>query len=305
MCTFIYSRDYLCDIGEHVFPVEKFRLIYERLRSEPEFEGARFIEPSPVTPEDLALVHTRQYIDDLLNYRATTRTVRSELPVSKEVIDAHLLAAGGTLSAARVALREGAAMNLNGGYHHCFPDHAEGFCYVNDVAITLRKMLSEGAINRAAIIDCDLHQGNGNAFIFRNEPRVFTFSIHQENNYPVKQKSDLDIGLADGTGDEEYLRLLRRHVPQILSDAKPDLVVYLAGADPYEGDQLGGLALTIGGLRERDEFVISECAARDIPVCILLAGGYAVDTADTVEIHMNTCRAMRKKVCRAGKNGGA
>jgi len=296
MLTFIYSPAYYCDIGPHVFPVVKFGLVHDRLRSDPLFAGVEFLAPDAVTRSDLSLVHTPQYIDDILNLRMTTRTLTSELPMSKEIIDAYLIGTGGTVLASRSALEHGgAAMNLTGGFHHCFPDHAEGFCYVNDVAIAIRKLQREALVERAVVIDCDLHQGNGTAFIFRGDETVFTFSIHQEHLYPVKEESDLDIGLPGLTRDEAYLQYLHDHIPRILDDMRPQLTFYLAGADPYAGDQLGSLRLTLHGLKRRDQYVLGQCAERGIPVAVVMAGGYAVDTADTTEIHYNTCRALIDK----------
>jgi len=315
MVTFVYSPLYYCDIGQHVFPVEKFRLLYERLKADPAFANARFLAPPPTSPEDLRLVHTKEYIDDILSYRHTKLTRDSELPISEQIINAYIIGTGGTILAAGAALglpdargrdapsgrlyrnpcapgSVNAGMNLTGGFHHAFPDHAEGFCYINDVAVAIRKLQLEQKIKRAFVVDCDLHQGNGTAYIFRNDADVFTFSIHQENLYPRKQKSTLDIGLANHTGDEEYLGLLERHVPGIMERFKPDIVFYLAGADPYEGDQLGSLRLTMKGLRRRDELVFRECAKHAVPVCVVVAGGYAFRTEDTIEIHVNTCRAL-------------
>ena len=298
MVTFVYSPEDYCDIGQHVFPVEKFRLLYERLKGDPAFAQARFLAPTPVSREDLRLVHTKEYIDDIFSYRHTELTGDSELPISEQIINAYVIGAGGTILAAAEALassgkgKAAAGMNLTGGFHHAFADHAEGFCYINDVAVAIRKLQFEGKIKRAFVVDCDLHQGNGTAHIFRSDPSVFTFSIHQEDLYPHKQKSTLDIGLANDTGDEEYLGLLERHVPGIMDKFKPDLVFYLAGADPYEDDQLGSLRLTMKGLRQRDEIVFGACARQAVPVCVVVAGGYALHTQDTIEIHANTCRAL-------------
>jgi len=289
---FVYSPEYYCDIGPHVFPTAKFRLTYEALLAEGRVGGKRMFEPEPIGAADLGLVHTSEYLSDLFNYSHSPRTISSELPISKQIVDAHLLATGGTLLAARSALEAGAAMNLNGGFHHAFPDRAEGFCYVNDCAVAVRTLQREGRIGRAAVVDCDLHQGNGTAFIFKGDPTVFTFSIHQERLYPIKQKSDLDIGLDERTGDEEYLAHIREHVPRILDSHEPDLVFYLAGADPYREDQLGDLGLTIEGLRARDQLVAEACAARGIPLAAVMAGGYARDTRDTVQIHLNTCHVL-------------
>jgi acetoin utilization deacetylase AcuC-like enzyme len=205
------------------------------------------------------------------------------------IVRAFLWGAGGSIVAARLALeRGGPAMNVGGGLHHAFPDHADGFCYINDVALAGRKMQEEGRFERAAVLDCALHQGNGTAVMFHADPTVFTFSIHEEYLYPVKQRSDVDVGLPPHGGDDVYLPPLRQYVPEILDGHRPDFVAYVAGADPYAGDQLGTLQLTFEGLIERDRLVLGACRERDIPVVILLAGGYASRTEDTVIIHANT-----------------
>lgn len=283
----VYSEDYYGDLKGHIFPIEKYRLIYETLRD----EGClgEVLGPVAAAREQLALVHTPEYLDDLYAARLTPRTARSEIIINEEVMPGFILGAGGSIVAMRAALqRGGPAMNCGGGLHHAFPDYAEGFCYVNDVALAVRVAQQEGLAQRWAVIDVDLHQGNGTAYIFRDDTEVFTFSIHQENLYPVKQKSDLDIGLDDNTGDEEYLDKLGEAIPRILDEHKPEAVVYVAGADPYVGDQLGSLRLSFEGLIERDRLVLGACAERGLPVVILLAGGYAVNTMDTVRVHVNT-----------------
>lgn len=289
MTTLVYSSEYYCDIGQHVFPTEKYQLIYEMLEKNEKLEEIKHLWPRPLTGEELALVHTKQYLDDALNARLTPATFSSELPVKKDVIDAFLLSSGGTLVAAEGAVKEKTGINLGGGYHHAFADHAEGFCYFNDVAIAARSLMTNEKASRIAIVDCDLHQGNGTAHIFRDEPDVFTFSIHQERNYPVKQKSDLDIGLDDGVGDDEYLEKLQEAIEIIDKKFGPDFVFYLAGADPYHEDQLGALQLTHEGFGQRDDLVIGTFCGNDIPVCVVLAGGYSRDVWDTVMIHYNTC----------------
>jgi len=290
MLKFIFSEKYYADIGVHVFPIKKYLLIHPKLVTEGVITEQNTVEPKVASVEDLRLVHTRQYINDLLGLRWTPSTMRSELPISRGILEAYLLATGGTILAAQRAMEDGMAVNIGGGFHHAFPDHAEGFCYINDIAIALRRLQQEKVIRKAAVVDCDLHQGNGTAYIFQNDPSVFTFSIHQENNYPLKQKSDLDIGLDDYANDDEYMRHIQRVVPQILDEFQPDFLLYVAGADPYMDDQLGGLSLSIDGLKQRDKFVISACIEHKIPIAIVLAGGYAVKTEDTVEIHCNTCR---------------
>jgi acetoin utilization deacetylase AcuC-like enzyme len=291
MTSIVYSDRYYCDIGPHVFPTEKYYLLYQKLKENGKLasDNVEVIEPRPATRDELALVHDDAYLDDALNARSTSATIRSELPVEEDVIDAFLLSTGGTIMASEYAANGGRGINLGGGYHHAFADHAEGFCYFNDVAIAARKLQSEGKAARVAIVDCDLHQGNGTAHIFRQNPSVFTFSIHQEHNYPIKQQSDLDIGLDDGVGDEEYLERLGAALEPILYDFKPDYAFYLAGADPFVEDQLGALRLTHDGFRRRDDLVIGGFRGNAIPLCVVLAGGYSRDVSDTVDIHYETC----------------
>jgi acetoin utilization deacetylase AcuC-like enzyme len=295
--VFAYSDKIYADIGEHVFPIEKYGLVRQRLIDEGVLTSDDFVEPQIATDEDLLLVHTPGYVRDLRELLWTERTMRSELPLTADIRDSYLLGTGGTILACQKALDCRVAVNLSGGFHHAFPDHAEGFCYTNDVAIGVRRLQRDNNVNRFLIVDCDLHQGNGTAYIFQKDPEVFTFSIHQENNYPIKEKSDLDIGLANRTDDATYLALLREHVPGIIEDFAPEFVIYLAGADPYEKDQLGGLSLTIDGLQQRDEFVMGECVKRNIPVTVLLAGGYAFNTDDTVTIHCSTCKVAYNMWC--------
>jgi len=291
-CTFVYSPDYCCDIGAHVFPTEKYRLVHQALLEDGDIPAERFLAPEACSREDLLLVHSEEYVRDLLAFQHTARTRSSELPISEPIIRANLLGTGGTILCCRRALRDGLSMNLAGGFHHAFADHAEGFCYLNDIAIAIRRVRADGRAERVAVVDLDVHQGNGTAFIFLSDPSVFTFSMHQENLYPAKQPGMLDVALEDGLGDEDYLRLLDAHLPEVLDAFRPDLVVYLAGADTLKGDQLGGLALTLDGLRKRDERVIGNCLRRKIPVAGVLGGGYARNTQDTVRAHHATCRVM-------------
>lgn len=286
---YVYNEGYFADIGPHVFPVAKYRETHRQLAESRDLGPQYFITPEPASLLEVSLVHTRAYLEDLMGYRHTHRTLSSELPISREIIDASLLTTGGTITAYRSALEHKIAMNLGGGFHHAFPDHAEGFCYINDVAVGVKVLKRDAGLEKIAIIDCDLHQGNGTAFIFQQEPSVFTFSIHQQMLYPPKQKSDLDIGLEDFVTDEEYLAKLKPAVERILGDFRPQFVVYLAGADPYREDQLGALNLSIEGLRTRDQFVISSCLSNQVSCAVLLAGGYAWRLKDTVKIHLNTC----------------
>jgi acetoin utilization deacetylase AcuC-like enzyme len=269
--------------------MEKFGLVRADLTASGAIATTDVLEPAPATRAELALVHTEAYLDDLFGLRHTQRTATSELPLSAGIVAAYALAAGGTIRAAREALRRGAAINLGGGFHHAFADLASGFCYLNDLAIALRVLIHEGVVTRAAVVDVDLHQGNGTARIFRDDPAVFTFSIHQEHLYPVKERSSLDIGLDDFTGDEEYLSRLAGGLEHVWAH-RPELVLVQAGADPFEDDQLGSLRLTFAGLERRDRMVLEGCAARGIPFVVTLGGGYARRLADLVRIHATTCR---------------
>jgi acetoin utilization deacetylase AcuC-like enzyme len=299
----VYSPDYECDIGVHVFPVVKFRLLRDRLLADGDVAEAEILAPEPASREELLRVHTAEYLDDLEQLRWTPRTLWSELPLERDVVRAYALAAGGTLLAAREARERGMGVNLGGGFHHAFPDRAEGFCYLNDLAVAIRGLQAERRVRRAAVVDCDVHQGNGTAHVFRDDPDVFTLSLHQERNYPVpKERSDLDIGFENGTGDAEYLAALRGALERVW-EARPEIVLYQAGADPYAADRLGGLALSFEGLEERDRLVLEGAAEHGIPAVVTLGGGYAQRVEDTVDIHLRTCRlALRLARDRAGRS---
>lgn len=286
----VYSKNYYVDIGQHVFPTIKYRLIHKKLIEEDGFKETDFIEPNPATDADILLVHTREYLDKLKDGTLTQSEIMTlELPYSEELVRASYLCAGGTIEAARVALREGVGIHVGGGFHHAFHDHGEGFCVLNDIGIGIRKMQELEKINKAFVIDCDLHQGNGTAAIFKDDDSVFTFSMHQESNYPFfKPKSSMDLGLRDRIKDDEYLGHLRKNVPEIISRFKPELIVYVAGADPYKEDILGNLSLSIDGLKKRDRIVFEYAKNYGIPIVSVLAGGYAMDYNDTVKIHYNT-----------------
>ncbi|MBX7220652.1 MAG: histone deacetylase [Blastocatellia bacterium] len=288
-----YATGYFVEIGEtHVFPMHKFPLIHQQLLAEGTIHSSRVIEPDLARPEDILLVHTRDYWTRLSQGQLTSQEIRKlGLPWSPALVRRSQLATQGTLNAARYALAEGIAGNIAGGTHHAFPDHGEGFCVLNDIAVAVRVLQREGDVERVALIDCDVHQGNGNAAIFAGEAEVFTFSMHGANNYPLRKlTSTLDVELPDGTTDEPYLKLLEASLEQIFSCFKPDLVFYLAGVDPYYKDRFGKLALTIRGLRERDRLVFKACQRAGVPVTITLSGGYAIPTDDTVEAHCNTFR---------------
>ena len=284
----VYSPEYECDIGHHVFPTQKFRLVRDGLIAAGRLDGGDIVCPDAAPREDLLLVHTAEYLDDLEQLRWTFRTRMSELPLTAEIVRAYVVAAGGTTRAAHEALTRRFAVHLGGGFHHAFADLASGFCYINDLAVAIRVLHRDGCIRRAAVVDCDLHQGNGTAHVFRDDPTVFTFSIHQEHLYPVKERGSLDIGLENGAGDEEFNRRLAGALPDVWAH-RPDIVLYQAGADPYEDDQLGALRLTIEGLRARDRLVLEGCAEHAIPAVVTLGGGYARRVSDTVRIHQNTC----------------
>jgi acetoin utilization deacetylase AcuC-like enzyme len=289
----VYHPDYDLHLGDHIFPSQKYRLVRERLLAEGLATPDDFVQPEPASDEDVLLVHEPGWIQRLktgtLDFQ---ELLRLEIPYSRKMVRAVFLATGGSILAARLALEGGVAFNLSGGFHHAFPDHGEGFCAIHDVAVALRRLQRDGLIRRAMVVDCDVHQGNGTAYIFRADPSVFTISIHQYNNYPsLKPPSDIDIHLPDETGDEEYLELLSQAYLKALDDFRPDLVAYVAGADPYELDQLGGLSLTLEGLKERDRLVFQAALDHGAAVFVTLAGGYAVNVDDTVTIHVNTVKA--------------
>jgi len=293
MARFVYSPRYYCDIGDHVFRTEKYALLHDRMVRSGTARAEDFLVPEPATRGDLELVHTPRYLDDLFGYRHTARTACSEMPISRHIVEAFALGAGGTMLACCTAVREHTfAMNLAGGFHHAFADWAEGFCYINDVALGARKLRHEGLVERAMVVDCDLHQGNGTAHLFRDEPEVFTFSIHEEAIYPIKRRSDLDVGLPGRGSGERSLDGRRRHLLPALDAHRPEFVLYVAGADPYAEDQLGSLRLSIQDLKHRDELVIGACTERGIPAAVVLAGGYAPRVEDTVAIHYGTALTL-------------
>lgn len=275
----------------HVFLLGKYSRAGDALRAHG-IPAAAFASPAEMTWEELASVHTPEYLADLRGGRHTSRTIPSEIDLTPAIIDAFRRMAAGTVAAARAAMRLGAAMNLGGGFHHAFRDRPEGFCYLNDIALAIEALRRDGAARRFAVVDCDVHQGNGTAAIYRDDPDVFTLSLHQENNYPAKQRSTLDIGLDDGVADVEYLRLLKDALDGPVARHAPEAVCYVAGADTYEDDQLGGLALTKEGHRLRDRMVLDGFASRNVPVFVTLAGGYARDIRDTVDIYAATGREV-------------
>ena len=300
----VYSDQYDLNLGNHVFPSTKYRLIKERLLQEKLIRPGDIVEPSPASDDDVALVHDRDYIWKLKNAKLShVEILRMEVPYSPELVRAVWLSAGGSILAGRLALEDGLGVNIGGGFHHAFPDHGEGFCVIHDVAIAIRRLQKDGLVERAMTVDCDVHQGNGTAAIFGGDDSVYTISLHQENNYPYpKPPSNLDVDLQNGVQDTEYLAALEDSLDKALGEFDPQVVFYLAGADPYREDQLGGLKLTLQGLEHRDRILFEKLRARRIPVVVTLAGGYARHVADTVRIHCNTIKVAMDF---AGKGSGA
>jgi acetoin utilization deacetylase AcuC-like enzyme len=327
----IYSDGYYLPIGQHVFPAQKYRLIYQRLISTGLADQSDFLEPKPAADRDILLVHTSEYVYRLqYGMLSAAEELAMEIPYSEELVDAFWLAAGGSILAANKALEDRVAFNIGGGFHHAFPNHGEGFCMIHDVAVAIRRLQKDGKINRAMTVDCDVHQGNGTAAIFGNrqtvarslpswgatlpevaktsiaeaelpgakptdQEDVFTISLHQANNYPaIKPPSSIDVNLPDHTSDDQYLAWLDNALSSGLRQFTPDLLCYVAGADPYKDDQLGGLDLTIEGLKRRDELVFRAARAKDIPVMVTYAGGYANHVEDTITIHCNTIAAAKE-----------
>ncbi len=327
----IYSDAYYLPIGDHVFPAEKYRRVHDRLIATGVAEAGDFLEPQRATDLDILLVHTPEYVQKLKTGTLSSReAMELEVPFSEQLVKAFWLAAGGSILAARQCLTDKVCINIGGGFHHAFPDHGEGFCMIHDVAVAIRRLQRDDQIRTAMIVDCDVHHGNGTAAIFagtRTEsvplpsvsspmlsstaaaktgvPKakmrgahagdVFTISLHQHNNYPMfKPPSSIDVDLPDGTGDADYLAWLDNALSSGLRQFESDLLCYIAGADPYREDQLGGLSLSIEGLKKRDELVFRVARARDIPVMVTFAGGYARNVEDTVTIHSNTVLAAKE-----------
>lgn len=318
----IYSDAYYLPIGEHVFPAEKYRRIRDRLIATGVAGTEDFLEPRPASDQDILLVHKPEYVQKLKTGTLSQREeMEMEVPYSRELADAFWLAAGGSILAARQSLTDKVCISIGGGFHHAFPDHGEGFCMIHDVAVAIRRLQRDDLIRTAMTVDCDVHQGNGTAAIFAGtrtassllpsvssstlqHPEgtarggkmrqahagdVFTVSLHQHNNYPLwKPPSSIDVDLPDGVGDDDYIAWLDNALSSGLRQFEPDLICYIAGADPYKEDQLGGLNLTIKGLKRRDELVFQVARARGIPVMVTFAGGYALNVEDTVTIHCNT-----------------
>lgn len=288
-----YSDTFVLPLPEaHRFPMGKYSRLRERLLDEGVLAATDLAVAPPAAWEDLTLVHTPAYVEAVATGQLSPEMQRRiGFPWSEAMVERSRRSVGATIAAARAALHDGVSANLAGGTHHAFRDRGEGFCVFNDVAVGACVLLRDLLIRRAVVIDCDVHQGNGTAAIFADDSRVFTLSFHGANNFPFhKEASDLDVSFGDGASDDEYLEALARHVPAVLDHEKPDLVFYVAGADPYEGDRLGRLKLTIDGLRERDRVVFAACRRRGMAVAISMSGGYAPDVETIVRIHANTIR---------------
>jgi acetoin utilization deacetylase AcuC-like enzyme len=296
----IYDHRYDLNLGEHVFPSQKYRLVYEELLQRGIADSGDFLSPRPAADADVLRVHSAEYVRKLKTGSLShAEVLQLEVPYSQELIDAVWLAAGGSILAGQCALRDSWAANIGGGFHHACPDHGEGFCVIHDVAIAIRRLQFDAAIERAMVVDTDVHQGNGTAAIFGGDNNVFTLSIHQEHNYPfVKPPSTVDVNLPDEVGDDAYVSILEEHLREAFSDFSPQIIFYIAGADPYREDQLGGLALTMEGLGRRDELVMDYARRHKCPVVITLAGGYARRVQDTVAIHVGTMLAARDAAVR-------
>jgi acetoin utilization deacetylase AcuC-like enzyme len=287
----VYHPGYDLNLGEHVFPSRKYRLIHDQLLDEGVAEPSDFVEPQPASDDDVLRVHDAGWVNRLKTGTLSEEEIlRLEIRYSRAMVEGFWLATGGTILAARNAMQSRIGFNIGGGFHHAFPGHGEGFCAIHDVAVAIRALQHEKIIERAMVVDCDVHHGNGTAAIFAGDRTVLTLSLHQFNNYPSeKPASTIDVHLRDGIGDEEYLQRLRGALDLALSFS-PHLLVYVAGADPYREDQLGGLSLTMEGLKRRDRLVFETALQRNVPVAVTLAGGYARNTADTVTIHINTVK---------------
>ena len=316
----VYHEGYYLPLGAHVFPAQKYRLIYKRLMEDEIAGEDDFIRPGPAKDDDILLVHSHDYVERLRSGMITPQEeLQMEVPYSPELVEAFWLAAGGSILAAQHAVKDGICFNIGGGFHHACPGHGEGFCVIHDVAVAIRRAQLDGLVKNVMVVDCDVHHGNGTATIFpprrttsaplpsgymvqrdssaSSSGSVFTISLHQQHNYPVhKPPSAIDVNVPDGTTDQEYLAWLDNALSSGLRQFTPDLLCYVAGADPYKEDQLGGLALTIEGLKERDRKIFRIAYAKGIPVMVTYAGGYARHVKDTVIIHCNTVIAANESI---------
>jgi len=298
-----YSDHFVVPLpDDHRFPMSKYSLLRTRALEEGALLQEDLHVPEAARDDQIQRVHTGEYLARLVEGRLSEREMRRiGFPWSPELVERSRRSVGGTIAACRTALAEGISANLAGGTHHAYPDHGEGYCVLNDTAVAARVMQSEGRVKRVLILDCDVHQGNGTAATFRDDPSVFTFSIHGQKNFPFhKEPSDLDIGLEDGCGDACFLDHLREGLTQALELARAELVIYIAGADPFEGDRLGRLSLTKGGLAARDRLVFDCCQQSGLPAAVVMGGGYAKVIEDIVDIHLETLRIATGRWVQTG-----
>lgn len=305
----IYHERYDLNLGAHVFPSQKYRFIENKLAKDGIAESGDFLRPEAAHDADILRVHSQEWVSKLKTGTLTFSDVmKLEVPYSPELVSAFWLAAGGTILAAQSAMRDGFGCNIGGGFHHAHRAHGEGFCAIHDVAVAIRRLQADGAIRKAMVVDTDVHHGNGTAAIFAKDDSVFTLSIHQLNNYPAhKPPSNVDLDMEDGVGDKKYLETLLPAVRAAMDSFAAEIVFYVGGADPYREDQLGGLKLTMEGLKARDAEVFGEARKRGVPVVTVLAGGYARRVEDTVQIHVNTILAARdvaRRYRKEKKEGG-
>lgn len=293
MKKIVFSKAYTARLPGHVFRADKFEAALRLLIKEGTVSRGEVLAPALPSRQDLLLAHTPGWVKKNLEFNFSKEdSSAAELKITRQVVRAHLMNAGGTLAAAELALKNGVGINCGGGSHHAFSDRGAGFCLINDIALVVKKLLKERRIKRALVIDLDAHQGDGTAAILKGERRAFTFSMHNQEIYPErKERSSMDIGLKPGTGDRTYLAVLRAELPRLLDRFRPDFVLYVAGADVYRGDLLGGFKLTMGGIKNRDAFVLAECRRRGVPVTVTLSGGYSGKFADTVRIHASTIKS--------------
>ena len=276
----------------HRFPMEKYQLVPEQLQHEGTFNADAFFSPTPLSESQILSIHDAEYWRRLSELKLSRQEERrTGFPHSSALIEREVMIMGGTLQCARYALEDGVALNVAGGTHHAYADRGEGFCLLNDMALAVQILIDESAIQRALVVDLDVHQGNGTAKIFEGRSEVFTFSMHGASNYPMhKESSDLDVPLEDGTDDHTYLKLLREHLPRLIDKSKPDLVLYQCGVDILDTDKLGRLGVTEEGCRERDRIVFDACHRNDLPVVCAMGGGYSPEIWNIVEAHCHTFR---------------
>ena len=288
-----YTDQFVLPLPEgHRFPMQKYTLLHQRVALAGLASAEDLRVPEAASDEQILRAHEAGYLERVKDGLLSEKEIRRiGFPWSPQMVERSRRSVGGTIAASRYALEDQVAVNLAGGTHHAYPDHGEGYCVFNDVAVAVRDMQAKGRIRRAVIIDCDVHQGNGTAAIFQNDPSVFTFSIHGEKNFPLeKEVSDLDIALPDGSEDEHYLDSLQTGVRLAIERAGADLAVYLAGADPFSGDRLGRLKLSKAGLQARDRLIFRKCSEAGLPIAVTMAGGYARQVEDTVDIHFQTVK---------------